>query len=89
MLEMQPRPHRLLIFSFIAYVTGALGFEMLGGWYFQLHGAQKDLLYGLMSTGEESLEMIGMTAFAYTLLIYIETVHKGIVVQVGEAPGDR
>ena len=87
-LAMPSRPRRLLVFSFIAYVSGAIGFEMLGGWYFQLHGARKDLLYGLMSTGEETLEMLGMTAFAYTLLVYIETVQKGIAIRIGAAPDE-
>ncbi len=85
-LNLPPKPRWLLIVSFICYVTGAMGFEMIGGWYFQLHGVQKDLLYGFMSTGEETLEMLGMMLFSYTLLTYVEIVFGCIGIGVGDAP---
>src|SRR5262249_19745298 len=77
------RPRRLMLMSAFVYLTGALGFEMAGGWYGSLHNDQIDLVYEILSTFEESLEMIGLVTFIHALMIYIETVQSGIAIQIG------
>ena len=54
----------------VVYVAGALGVEALGGMYAETHG-QRNLVYGLITTVEETLEMAGMSIAAFALLEYL------------------
>ena len=56
----------------IIYLSGLLGIEMLGGYYHELHG-NENLTYSLISTLEESLEMLGLILFIRALLDYLST----------------
>ena len=58
------------IIAGIIYLTGLLGIEMLGGYYHELHG-NENLTYSLISTLEESLEMLGLILFIRALLDYL------------------
>ncbi len=68
-------PHKIrnmTLSSGVIYISGAMGFEVLGSYLvrtgdIKLHG----ISYGLISTLEETLEMVGIIIFIYTLLIYI------------------
>jgi hypothetical protein len=52
------------------FIGGALGLELVGGRYAELHG-QRNLTYSMIATVEESLEMAGVIVFIYALLKYI------------------
>ncbi|MBL3657625.1 hypothetical protein [Fulvivirga sediminis] len=58
------------IVSAAIFLLGALGMEMVGSSYVSSNGG-KDLTYGLLCTVEETLEMVGMSYFIYTLLSYM------------------
>ncbi|NOY95834.1 MAG: hypothetical protein GXO81_05550 [Chlorobi bacterium] len=60
----------LLIISGIIYVSGALGFELVGGKYVEQYG-NDSIIYAICYTSEEFLEMLGIAAFIYTLLYNI------------------
>ena len=65
-----PKKTRInFIIAGIVYLTGLLGIEMLGGYYHELHG-RENLTYSLISTLEESLEMLGLILFIRALLDY-------------------
>jgi hypothetical protein len=61
-------------FSFLVaatlFIGGALGIELVGGRYAELHGVE-NLTYSMIATVEESLEMAGVIVFIYALLKYI------------------
>ncbi|MCB0610368.1 MAG: peptidase M48 Ste24p [Lewinellaceae bacterium] len=65
---------RKVMWLFIAagtiYVTGAIGFESVGGWYIEKHG-EENAVYCLLYTCEELLEMLGIDLFIYALLTYV------------------
>jgi hypothetical protein len=61
------------IMSGTIYLAGTLGFEMLGGNYISLPGAQ-EITYSVIYTVEEALEMIGIALFIYALMKYITSV---------------
>lgn len=52
------------------YLGGALGVELVEGWWREGHG-HRNLSYHLLVTLEEGLEMIGTIAFIYALLRHI------------------
>ena len=60
----------LFLISGAVFISGAIGFEMLGGRQVELYG-YSNLLYSFYYTCEESLEMIGVALFIYALLSYI------------------
>lgn len=68
-------------FTFLAaatiYLGGAIGFELIGGRYAELHGSN-NLTYNMISTVEESLEMAGVIIFIRALLLYIAGNHKEV-----------
>lgn len=68
-----PKTTRLLfILSGALFVTGAVGFEMISGRHAEMY-AGHNLPYVMMTTIEESLEMLGIIIFLYALTAYIST----------------
>lgn len=63
---------KLFIVSGVLFLSGAIGLEALSGMYAETHG-EETLLYYLMYTIEELLEMSGSIVFFYALLVYITT----------------
>ncbi len=72
----------LIIFAGILYVAGALGGELIGGYWIELHG-QANITYALITTCEESLEMTGILVFIYALMSYITSELKGLFFHIG------
>ncbi len=68
-LSKQTRFH--FIFAAILYIGGGLGMEMVGGYWTDLEG-QQNLVYALMATLEEVMEMMGIIVFIYGLLTYLK-----------------
>ncbi|MFK5937894.1 MAG: hypothetical protein QM497_05785 [Sulfurimonas sp.] len=65
----------LFILSGSIFVLGAIGIEMFGGENVELmKGSNDSLHYAVLYTIEETLEMLGIALFIYTLLTYIKTV---------------
>lgn len=71
-LQLPPRTRGLMALAAGMYIGGALGLEMIGGWYLDLNQG-KNLLYGLLTTLEESLEMFGSIMLIYALMDYLGT----------------
>ena len=57
------------------YLSGAIGMELIGARYSDLHG-EENLAYSMIATVEESLEMTGTIIFIYTLLSYLADNYK-------------
>lgn len=74
----------LFVASGATFVSGAIGFEMLAGWYVELYG-KNDLLFSFFYTCEEFLEMLGIAIFIYTLLTYIISQFKSLTITVNES----
>ena len=70
LLWLPARSRMLFIVSGALYVGGALGMEMLDGWWASLHG-DNNLVYALLTTLEEALEMSGVALFIYANLDYL------------------
>jgi hypothetical protein len=62
------------------YLIGAVGFEMLGGARYS--GEEGDLVYGLLYTIEESLEMAGLILFIYALLALLAELDPPVSLQI-------
>ncbi len=62
----------LFLISGTLFVSGAIGFELLGGLEADLNG-NDTLFYSIITTCEELLEMLGIALFIYTLLTYLNT----------------
>jgi hypothetical protein len=71
LLHLPARTRSLFISAGLLFVAGALGFEMLGGWYSELHG-NRNVVYVLYQTVEELLEMTGIAVFLYALADYLQ-----------------
>lgn len=80
-----PATTRLFFITAAAlYVGGAIGFELIGGRYVELHGTQ-NLTYSIIATIEESLEMAGVIVFIWALLAYIANNYKEVTFRLDEA----
>lgn len=64
------RTRNLFLVAGAMYVGGALGMEMVGSWYTDTFG-DENLVYNIVVTIEESLEMFGCVAFIYALLDHL------------------
>jgi len=76
--------------SAATYLTGAIGFEMLGAKRFEAMQlatqVRFDLVYGVLYTIEESLEMAGSIMLIYGLLLLLQSEHEGFAVVI---PGSQ
>jgi len=61
--------NRWLAGAFLVFFTGAVGIEMLGGYWYEQNGQTIDLIYSIFVFFEESFEMLG-------LLILLRGLHK-------------
>ncbi len=71
-LSLPARIKYLILSSGLIYLSGALGLEMIGSYLvrtgdIRLHG----ISYGLISTLEETLEILGLIMFAQALMILV------------------
>jgi hypothetical protein len=72
---------RLIILSGATYLSGALGFEMLGGFAASSFGESSGI-YALAATIEELLEMVGIALFIYSLLSYMSTYMSSLRLEI-------
>lgn len=72
----------LIVLAGCMYVAGAIGGELVGGYWDELYG-EENITYGLLAMGEEVLEMTGVLVFTYALMSYIETELHGFVIRFG------
>ncbi len=86
LLELPKKTMVLFLISGFIFVSGAIGFEMLGGWYTVLYGidGKEGLSYAILYTSEESLEMLGIAIFIYALLSYIGSELNSITLSIKE-----
>jgi len=70
-LNLRPATRRLVLLAGMLYVGGALGMEIIDGAYADSYGTG-NLGYELLTTIEETLEMLGVTAFVFALLTDLE-----------------
>lgn len=82
LFSLSARIRYLMIFAGILYVGGALGFELIGGYWTELHGVE-NVAYELMTTGEQSLQMAGILVFIYALMSYIAEELKDLSLCIG------
>lgn len=63
------------------FVSGAIGFEMLGGYVIQKSGSAT-VSYVVLQTFEEVLEMAGIILFIYALVDYIESTFGDLTISL-------
>lgn len=87
LLHLPLRTRGLFLVAAILFVGGAMGIELIGGRYAELHGMQ-NLTYNMIATLEETLEMAGVIVFIFALLEYIGTNYKEVGLHFGNEPLD-
>ncbi len=71
LLHLPARIRFLTVAAGCTYVAGALGMEVPGAYVRAVHGADT-LTYAVLTTIEESLEMLGAVLFLYAMAAYAE-----------------
>ncbi|BAY10651.1 hypothetical protein [Calothrix sp. NIES-2098] len=71
------KTRRLFIIAGTIYVGGAIGFELLGGYYANYY-SEDDIIFDLLTTVEEVMEMLGIVVFIHALLSYMTGHMKGV-----------
>jgi hypothetical protein len=69
--HLSKKMRRDLLTAAAIYLSGCIGFEMIGGYYAEIHGSH-NLIYSALSTIEESLEMAGSIVLIRVILVYIK-----------------
>lgn len=70
LLNLPERIMRLFLLSGGIYVSGAIGIELLGGRHVSLYG-EENYGYAFFCMVEETLEMVGVVLFIYTILTHM------------------
>ena len=68
--------------SAATFLAGAIGGEMLSAQRYVLVGQEMDFTYRLISTGEETLEILGLILLAYTLLLLLQSRYGGFALRI-------
>jgi hypothetical protein len=74
------RYQRSFFLAGIIYIGGAIGVEMLGGRYFEIHG--NDFIHTIYTALEEGMEMSGIVLFIGALLPYFATMRSEVRITV-------
>lgn len=80
---------RLFLLAGSLYVSGTLGIEMIGGYYSSTIDGENNFIYAIIVTIEESLEMLGIAIFIYSLLHYISYYMKGTDLRINIVSSDK
>ncbi len=76
-ITLPKKTRRLFLIAGTIYVAGAIGTEMVGGYYADYYTTE-NMIYVLITTLEEVLEMVGVIVFIYALLSYIASYMNGV-----------
>ncbi|NEQ40335.1 MAG: hypothetical protein F6K40_30525 [Okeania sp. SIO3I5] len=68
---------RYFLIAISLYIGGALGMEMVGSYYDGIDG-QQNLIYAMLATIEEVMEMMGCVVFIYSLLTYLGELNREV-----------
>lgn len=68
------------------YIGGAIVVEAIGGSYAERAG-MNNLTYNVITTVEESLEMVGLTVFIWALLRYCADTYRDVLLQFSSKVG--
>lgn len=60
------------IVSGLIFISGAVGMEIISGYYVSIGGSKASLIYRLSTTIEEALEMLGVIYFIHSLINYMK-----------------
>lgn len=82
LIHLPRQTRRLFLLAGGFYISGALGVEMIGGYYASLTGSKNSMIYAIIVTVEESLEMLGIAVFIYSLLHYVSYSMKGTCLHI-------
>jgi hypothetical protein len=66
--RLESHAKRALALAAALYLSGAIGMEMIGGWYFETVRGARDAAFALLCTIEESLEITGSIVLLRALL---------------------
>jgi hypothetical protein len=69
------------------FMGGALGMEILGGYYAGSHGGEQSFQFSMFVTVEEGLEMVGVVVFINALLTYLAHHHEAVLFRFSERTG--
>ena len=72
-VRLDPSDRRRIGLSAAVYLSGAVGLELVEVWYADLTQERFDLVRGVLTGLEESLEMAGLIIFLYSLLRTLES----------------
>jgi hypothetical protein len=75
--SMSDRTQRGFLFAAVMYLSDVLFMESVGGWYRAQDPARLDTVYWMITTIEESLEMLGLIVFGYFAALRLVT-EKGL-----------
>jgi hypothetical protein len=70
----------MLILAGAIYVGGALGMEMAAGVYDERHG-YNTATTAVLSTIEETMEMVGLVVFIHALMQYLAAAHGSLCIR--------
>lgn len=69
------------LLSGLIYVGGALGIELISGYFAGQYGMQ-EFGFEVLATIEETLEMLGLTLFLHSLLVYLRKNYRHLQIQI-------
>jgi hypothetical protein len=78
--RMQKRIRFYFGLSAASYLFAAIGLEMISGKYLVMMNENKDIVWVLMVTLEESLEMVGLIILVYALLLLLRNKYNGFMI---------
>ena len=81
LINLQKQTRIDFIVAAALYLGGAIGVELLGGFYAESHG-QLNYTYCFLATVEETLEMVGVVVFIRAILSYIESNYPKITIEL-------
>ena len=81
LMHLPSKTRRLFFVAGTIFISGAVGMEMVGGYFVSYYGFES-IIFTTTSTIEELFEMLGIVIFIYALLSYISSFMKGVSLRI-------
>lgn len=85
LLQLPARTRVAFVVAAFFFVGGAVGIELIEGWFDEVHG-DRNLVSGLIATVQETGEMAGVIIFIWALLRYLGEHYGDLRLRLAAAP---
>lgn len=81
-IRLPKRIQKIFLIAALVFISGSIILEIVGTYFYSIDNNTKTFTFYVISSIEETLEMVGLVIFIYGLLKYISLIKQQIIIKV-------